>query len=164
MGGAEPERKRRIYRGRAWKFLGGCDVLYMLRPLIWVGDLGRAQGQTVKDRAKHLLCVGMLTLALGACASVSKAVDDARDLANHRAEVVAYPNLADVPAKPTPLTNSEQRKQTIQALQADRATVDAQAADLRNQAAAMPPVQVPGQPAQAAQPVSSTTPPPAQPQ
>ena len=108
----------------------------------------------MRPSTTRTLCTGFVALAVAGCASASKAVDGARNPADHRAEAVTYPNIADIPAKPTPLDNSEQRKQAVQALQADRAQVDAQATDLRNQAAAMPPVTVPGQAPQPAPPAA----------
>jgi hypothetical protein len=85
----------------------------------------------------------MAALALAACASVSKAVDDVRAFADHEPEAATYPNLADMPAKPTPPTNAAEHNAAVQSLQADQRDIDADAQKLRDDAAAMPPMQLP---------------------
>jgi hypothetical protein len=87
----------------------------------------------------------MAALALAGCASIQKAADDARSLATHQREQVAYPDLADIPDKPARPVTAEEHKAAVQSLQHERDAVNGEAEELRDQAAAMPPVPAPGQ-------------------
>lgn len=84
-------------------------------------------------------------LLLAGCESLSRGADQVRDLATHEEEVVSYPSLLDVPAKPTPLNTAADRKQTVESLKADQAQAAGQAQDLRSAADAMQRLPVPGQ-------------------
>lgn len=97
-------------------------------------------------RLVNALAFGTAALALAGCASVDKAVDDVRNLANHEPEDVAFPNLADVPEKPARPETTEQHNATVHSLEADRDANTAQADQLREQAAKMR--QLPSQPGQ----------------
>lgn len=103
-----------------------------------------------------LVVAATAALALAACASVDKAVEDVRNLANHQQEEVTYPNLADIPDKPTRPETTEQHSATVHSLEADREANAARADQLREQASKMRPLpsqpgQQPGQPSTQAQ-------------
>lgn len=101
--------------------------------------------------ALTMICA-VAALPLAGCESLSRGADQVRDLATHKEEVVSYPSLLDVPAKPTPLNTAANRKQTVESLKADQAQAAGEAQDLRNAAGAMQRLPVPGQPPQSSQP------------
>ena len=94
-------------------------------------------------RLVNVMVVGMAALTLCACSSLSKGVDTVRDLSEHEPEQVAYPNLADIPEKPTRPDTPAEHNAAVQSLQADHAAVDADAQKLRDDAAAMPELKPP---------------------
>lgn len=49
------------------------------------------------------------------------------------ASSVAYPNLADIPERPAPLTATEERGRTVESLEADRARVAQAGESLRRE-------------------------------
>jgi hypothetical protein len=103
----------------------------MLRPLDWSESLARL--------ANLILAVGGATFALAACASIERAADNVRSLANHQPENVSYPDIADIPDKPARPETAAQHNATIEELRSDRDALTADAQTLRDQAAAMPP-------------------------
>jgi hypothetical protein len=89
------------------------------------------------------LVLGIAALALAACASVDKAVDDVREFTDHTPEAATYPDLANIPEKPARPSTAAEHQAAVQSLQSDRDQVEAGAEKLREDAAAMPAIPPP---------------------
>ncbi len=88
-------------------------------------------------RALPAVCLAVCLAGVGACSSFP-ALEELRLPRAEPIDPVAYPNLADIPAPPEPLTSEEEKREMVESLSADRARA-AQAGDaLRREPVVVP--------------------------
>lgn len=112
--------------------------MYMVR--------GPFEARILRTMVKRFALVFAALPLLAACESLSRGSDQVRELVNHHEEQVTYPSLLDVPAKPLPSNTASDRERTVQSLKADQAEAAAQGDTLRDDAANMQRLPVPGEP------------------